>query len=97
LEFELKSGKTYQFTSFTHRDTVIANIVQQASKWGHKIKSGSTLNLESSTVPAQPEPSPSRLRRKRTTSLPEEFRAINELELSEITEDSVKDKEKGKD
>jgi hypothetical protein len=39
LSFTLKSGVEYFFNNFTHRDGVIANIVQQAAKFGHRIQS----------------------------------------------------------
>lgn len=39
LTFKLKSGVEYFFNNFTHRDSVIANVVHQAAKFGHRIQS----------------------------------------------------------
>ena len=36
-----KYNQSYAFANFVNRDGVIANIVQQASKWGHTLKSSS--------------------------------------------------------
>lgn len=77
--------QAYIFSNFTNRDGVIANIVQQASKWGHKIKSTTSPADAAPLIPTLPRNapvpdswvgsnSPNKERRRSIIGLPHELR-----------------------